>query len=172
MCPEPQLLVIIPPFRTVRNNAWGVLANPPRSRQDDNDDYCSACGGVGDLVCCENCSRSFHFECVDLGLDEKLPEEWFCNVCLSGRVSAKPSETRGPFGGLMGELDKINPQAYKLPHLVQGFFEGVKAGTEGDYEDLVAAAKPLRYVSHPCPSSAFPSPLACLREATSAYLSQ
>ncbi|KAK1457562.1 PHD-finger domain-containing protein [Colletotrichum cuscutae] len=112
--------------------------------QDENDDYCSACSGVGELVCCENCSRSFHFECVDLGLGDTLPEEWFCNVCFSSRYPTRVPEHKGPFGGLMNTLEKTNPRAYKLPQGVRVYFEGVKVGPEGEYEDVVVPAKPKK----------------------------
>ncbi|TDZ37226.1 Uncharacterized protein C8035_v007341 [Colletotrichum spinosum] len=118
--------------------------NGDPTNQDDNDDYCSACGGVGELVCCENCSRSFHFECVDLGLgDITLQEQWFCNVCFSNRYPARV-ESKGPFGGLLSSLEKTNPQAFKLPKPVQVYFEGVKVGTEGEYEELVPPTKPKK----------------------------
>ena len=35
----------------------------------ENDDYCAACGGNGKLLCCDGCTRSFHFKCVDLSPD-------------------------------------------------------------------------------------------------------
>ncbi|KAK2009796.1 PHD-finger domain-containing protein [Colletotrichum eremochloae] len=120
------------------------VANGGPTNQDENDDYCSACGGVGELVCCENCSRSFHFECVDLGLGDTLPEEWFCNVCFSNRYPTRVPEHRGPFGGLLNSLEKTNPQAFKLPQRVQLYFEGVKVGPEGEYEDIVVPTKPKK----------------------------
>ncbi|KAJ0320145.1 hypothetical protein Brms1b_003452 [Colletotrichum noveboracense] len=120
------------------------VANGGPTNQDENDDYCSACGGVGELVCCENCSRSFHFECVDLGLGNTLPEEWFCNVCFSTRYPTRVPEHKGPFGGLLNGLEKTNPQAFKLPRPVQLYFEGVKIGPEGEYEDVVVPTKPKK----------------------------
>ncbi|GKT46676.1 uncharacterized protein ColSpa_06857 [Colletotrichum spaethianum] len=120
------------------------IANGGPTNQDENDDYCSACGGVGELVCCENCSRSFHFECVDLGLGDTLPEEWFCNVCFSNRYPTRVPEHKGPFGGLLNSLEKTNPQAFKLPQRVQVYFEGVKVGPEGEYEDIVVPTKPKK----------------------------
>ncbi|OHE95475.1 PHD-finger domain-containing protein [Colletotrichum orchidophilum] len=121
-----------------------VNANGGPINQDENDDYCSACSGVGELVCCENCSRSFHFECVDLGLGDTLPEEWFCNVCFSSRYPTRVPEHKGPFGGLMNTLEKTNPRAYKLPQGVRVYFESVKVGPEGEYEDVVVPAKPKK----------------------------
>ncbi|KAI8275429.1 hypothetical protein K4K56_001388 [Colletotrichum sp. SAR 10_98] len=120
------------------------VANGGPTNQDENDDYCSACGGVGELVCCENCSRSFHFECVDLGLGDTLPEEWFCNVCFSTRYPTRVPEHKGPFGGLLNGLEKTNPRAFKLPRPVQLYFEGVKIGPEGEYEDVVVPTKPKK----------------------------
>ncbi|RNJ52828.1 hypothetical protein D7B24_002845 [Verticillium nonalfalfae] len=103
---------------------------------DDNDDYCSACGGVGELVCCEHCSRSFHFECVDLLVDEPLPDEWFCQRCIGTRFPTRSSDKRpGHFGALLAVLDKTNPGAFELPQHIQTYFENVRAGPQGDYEE-------------------------------------
>lgn len=110
--------------------------------QDENDDYCSACGGVGELVCCENCPRSFHFGCVDLGQSDTTPDEWFCNLCFSTRYPTRIPEHKGAFGGLLNGLEKTNPQAFKLPREVQLYFEGVKIGADGEYEDVVVPSKP------------------------------
>lgn len=51
-------------------------------------------------------------------------------------------EHKGPFGGLMNTLEKTNPRAYKLPQGVRVYFEGVKVGPEGEYEDVVVPSKP------------------------------
>lgn len=103
--------------------------------KDDNDDYCSSCGGNGDLVCCDGCTRSFHFKCVDPPIDEgKLPDEWFCNICLNSRIP--PSEPAGSFGALLVKLDGKNPSAFHLPKDIREYFENVKTGTEGEYEEV------------------------------------
>ncbi|ROT35905.1 hypothetical protein SODALDRAFT_53895 [Sodiomyces alkalinus F11] len=118
-----------------------TAANGVPSNTDENDDYCSACGNVGDLVCCEGCTSSFHFECVDLGQGDELPPEWFCYPCRSKTEVAR--EQGGPFGQLLSRLDRTNPQAFKLPNRIQGYFDGVKVGVDGDYEEIVAA-KPAK----------------------------
>lgn len=115
--------------------------------QDDNDDYCASCGGNGDLVCCDGCTRSFHFKCVDPPMDEdqgSLPKEWFCNICQSSKRPGDFPERDGSFALLLERLDRKNPSAYRLPGDVREYFDGVKTGPDGEYEELVAAAKTSR----------------------------
>ena len=104
--------------------------------QDDNDDYCSSCGGNGDLVCCDGCTRSFHFRCVDPPIIEgALPDEWFCNTCLTARLPRGKEEENGTFGSLLANLERKNPSAFHLPKLIREYFVDVKTGAEGEYED-------------------------------------
>lgn len=47
--------------------------------EDCYDNTCLYCGEVGDLICCDGCTRVFHLscakmECVPVGI-------WFCNFC-------------------------------------------------------------------------------------------
>lgn len=109
--------------------------------QDDNDDYCSACGGNGDLVCCDGCTRSFHFKCIDPPMIEgALPESsWFCNICESRSKPQVLEDAVGSFGVLLSHLQRKNPSAFHLPKHVREYFENVKTGTEGEYEE---AAQP------------------------------
>ena len=110
--------------------------------QDDNDDYCSACGGNGDLVCCDGCTRSFHFKCVDPPIIEgALPDEWFCNHCISRRPGARDDPIPGIFGPLIISLDEKNPSAFHLPKPIREYFENVKTGEEGEYQEA-GATKP------------------------------
>jgi PHD-finger len=54
------------------------------SPPDGNDDDCAACGGSGFLICCDSCSRSFHFTCCDPPLDkDEDPDVFNCHVCLA-----------------------------------------------------------------------------------------
>jgi hypothetical protein len=103
----------------------------------DNDEYCSACGNAGDVLCCDGCPRSFHFECVDMTQNE-LPDEWFCNECLFRRYPRRLPVHRGVFGGALNNLEKSNPRAFSLPKKLQNRFEGVKAGPDGDYDEVVS----------------------------------
>ncbi|KAI9826312.1 MAG: hypothetical protein M1832_000229 [Thelocarpon impressellum] len=105
--------------------------------EDDNEDFCSACGGNGDLLCCDGCDRSFHFTCLDPPMDkDHLPETWFCFVCAAAR-DPQPRLPRGLFAGLLGHLERKNPVAYNLPADIREYFEGVKTGDEGEYEEAV-----------------------------------
>jgi hypothetical protein len=54
-----------------------------------NNDYCSACKGIGRFLCCDGCPRSFHFMCLEPPLEvDQLPEEdeWFCKQCVAKRI--------------------------------------------------------------------------------------
>ncbi|CAA2963860.1 increased dna methylation 1 [Olea europaea subsp. europaea] len=55
------------------------LSKERRVSADENDDLCSICFDYGDLICCDNCPRSFHAECVSL---PSIPQEsWYCKYC-------------------------------------------------------------------------------------------
>ena len=113
--------------------------------QDDNDDYCSSCGGNGELVCCDGCTRSFHFNCVDpIIRQDDMPVEWFCNVCRASRSTAPAQHYSGAFALLLEKLDSKNSSAFRLPASVREYFEGVRTGVDGEYEEIVAATKPPR----------------------------
>ncbi|KAL7626833.1 hypothetical protein AAE478_003607 [Parahypoxylon ruwenzoriense] len=109
--------------------------------QDDNDDSCYACGGNGDLVCCDGCTYSFHFLCIDPPMDEgHMPDEWYCNECKQ-RFSPPFSEHRGVFRSLLTAFERKNPRAFRLSEDVRDCFEGVRTGPEGEYEEI-APPKP------------------------------
>lgn len=100
----------------------------------DNNDFCSACGGSGYLLCCDGCDRSFHFTCLDppFNQSEHYESRWFCAAC-----EAKRGSSRGPVDGLFAPLNVVleqsNPTAFRLPEYVQRFFEGTSAGPDGEY---------------------------------------
>lgn len=110
----------------------------------DNDDYCAACGGNGRLLCCDGCTRSFHFKCVDLPSDPASleGEEWYCFECQAQEIPRSNNEEDGLFGSLMAILERKNPSAFHLPKGIREFFENVKTGTEGEYEEGVVGQKP------------------------------
>ncbi len=92
-------------------------------------------------MCCDGCTRSFHFRCVDPPLQEegRLPDEWYCNVCLSGRRPMDMPLHSGVFGALMNNLEKKNSSAFRLPDHVRDYFDGVKTGADGEYEEVAAS---------------------------------
>lgn len=103
-----------------------------------NDDNCASCGGQGQLYCCDGCHRALHPICIDPPIFDE-PDEFYCNVCSSQRLVAPPAPDKfvGPFVNLMDRMDSQNSSTFKLPVSVQGLFEGVKTGAEGEYEDIV-----------------------------------
>ncbi|KAH0715406.1 uncharacterized protein [Solanum tuberosum] len=55
------------------------LSKERRSSAEENDDLCSICADGGDLLCCDNCPRAFHAECVCL---PSIPTgTWYCKYC-------------------------------------------------------------------------------------------
>ncbi|PHH58854.1 hypothetical protein CDD81_4265 [Ophiocordyceps australis] len=124
-----------------RAMAEATTGQATRDALCDNDEYCSACGNAGDVVCCDGCPRSFHFECVDMAPSNHLPDEWFCTECLVRRFPLRVPVHKGLFGSALNLLEKSNPRAFSLPPKLQTYFEGVRAGAHGDYEDT-ASSKP------------------------------
>ncbi|RAL60534.1 hypothetical protein DID88_009730 [Monilinia fructigena] len=84
----------------------------PSQQPTDNDDYCASCGGT------------------------LADEEWYCNACLAREVPQSEEET-GFFGHLLSDLERKNPSAFHLPKAIREYFENVKTGTEGEYEEGV-----------------------------------
>ncbi|KAI9832674.1 MAG: hypothetical protein M1819_004259 [Sarea resinae] len=118
-------------------NAGSSSLGYDENEESDNDDLCSACGGSGYLLCCDGCDRSFHLTCLDPPLDPKaLPESWFCYIC-EAKKSPPPKRPRGLFAALDANLEKKNPVAFHLPREIREYFEGVKTGEEGEYEEAV-----------------------------------
>ncbi|KAI9751417.1 MAG: hypothetical protein M4579_006082 [Chaenotheca gracillima] len=112
--------------------------------QDDNNDFCSACGGNGDLLCCDGCDRSFHFTCVDPPMDkDELPESWFCFACQARR-DPPPKMPRGLFAGMQSKIFFKNPACYALPSNIREHYEGVKTGDEGEYEEAMTSKPKTR----------------------------
>ncbi len=103
-------------------------------------------------MCCDGCTRSFHFKCVDPPVheDRELPDEWFCNVCVARRSPASLTRHSGLFGTLLNLMEKKNSSAFRLPSYVRDCFEGVKTGIDGEYEDAaLPGANRNRYVPWP-----------------------
>ncbi|KAL7923850.1 hypothetical protein ACQKWADRAFT_311650 [Trichoderma austrokoningii] len=123
--------------RSTGETPSAIISNgAPRDQGSDNDEYCSACGNTGDVVCCDGCPRSFHFECVDMVQSDHLPDEWFCNECNFRRHPSRLLVYKGVFASALIALERSNPRAFSLPKKTQTRFEGVKAGADGDYEEV------------------------------------
>jgi hypothetical protein len=71
--------------------------------------------------------------------DDALPENsWFCNICSSSRNPRQHDDESGAFGALLANLEKTNPSAFHLPKDIREFFEDVKTGPDGEYEEITA----------------------------------
>lgn len=106
-------------------------------QQGENSDSCSTCGGNGELLCCDGCPRSFHFSCFDPPMDKSHPPEgeWYCVSCQI-RYVPKARPTRGMFAVLKHDLRKRNPDSFELPPAIRDYYEGVKTGDGGEYEEV------------------------------------
>ncbi|KAF2147362.1 uncharacterized protein K452DRAFT_6258 [Aplosporella prunicola CBS 121167] len=111
--------------------------------RSENDDFCSACGFSGFLLCCDGCDRAFHLSCCDPPLT-RTPEggEWYCYKCTN-KNAAGQKDTRTIFSPLISVLNKRNMTVFALPKRIQEHFEGVTADSEGAYQEH-PEQKPLK----------------------------
>ncbi|KAK4936800.1 hypothetical protein LTR10_022389 [Elasticomyces elasticus] len=103
----------------------------------DNDEFCASCGGEGKLLCCDGCTNSFHHACLEPPLDaeQEVEGEWFCPQCVARRNKSTTRPT-GLLGLLLRQVGETIPRAFALPAEVRDYFEGVKTGEEGEYEEV------------------------------------
>lgn len=114
-----------------------ILTQDDDDQSSDNEDFCFACAGSGFLVCCDECDKAFHFTCFDPPLDqdsELLENAFLCKVCKKDKY--KPAKETTLFGPLHEILNNRNPTAFRLPPEVKFFFEDVREGPEGEYEEV------------------------------------
>ncbi|KAF2152490.1 hypothetical protein K461DRAFT_278720 [Myriangium duriaei CBS 260.36] len=120
-----------------RSGTMGSVAGVDAGEESDNNDYCNACGGTGDLLCCDGCTNSFHFTCVDPPLSPNSPElaqQWFCPSCIARR-QPPTRQPRGLFAQLLNGLEKRNPINFSLPESLRSYFAGVHTGKDGKFDD-------------------------------------
>ncbi len=77
-----------------------------------------------------------------------MPDEWFCNECVQ-RYYPPIGERKGAFGDLFHVLERKNPRAFGLPEEIREYFEGVRTGPDGEYEDSTPVAKPKYVIQFP-----------------------
>lgn len=137
------------PFET-RHSFPNLTSNADSLIQDENDDYCSSCGGNGVLVCCDGCTRAFHYKCIDPPMSEDaLPDSaWYCNVCDSKVNPPMVDDESGSFGLLLAHLHRKNPSAFHLPKDIREYFDNVKTGAEGEYEEPVQPKAKYVYLAN------------------------
>ena len=103
----------------------------------ENDEFCASCGGEGTLLCCDGCSNSLHHSCLEppLDPDQEVDGTWFCPQCLAKR-NKNVKESRGILGKVVGRVQDIIPKAFALPMEIRDYFEGVRTGESGEYEEF------------------------------------
>mmetsp|Transcript_24416 Transcript_24416/g.49980 ORF Transcript_24416/g.49980 Transcript_24416/m.49980 type:complete len:801 (+) Transcript_24416:95-2497(+) len=61
--------------------------------EDSHEDYCYICDDGGDLVCCDDCTKAYHAECLQVDLDS-LPDPWSCPKCTGELTNDRLKELR------------------------------------------------------------------------------
>ncbi|OQE15211.1 hypothetical protein PENFLA_c033G09103 [Penicillium flavigenum] len=116
---------------SVRFNDWTGGHEPrqmPNSIEPpENSDDCHQCGKGGDLLCCDTCINSYHFDCLDPPLDPKNPPqgEWHCPKC----------SIRNSFSTLIAHSKHYKKTEFQPPQDVKEHFDGVDEGVvfENEY---------------------------------------
>ena len=67
--------------------------------------------------------------------DELQNSEWFCPTCVAARNRDNPVAS-GLFGSIYRIVDESITRAYALPYNIREYFEGVRTGDEGEFEDI------------------------------------
>ncbi|KIX03776.1 uncharacterized protein Z518_07329 [Rhinocladiella mackenziei CBS 650.93] len=114
-----------------------TIGTGAESSAEDNDEFCASCGGEGKLLCCDGCPNSFHHACLEppLNPDEEVEGEWFCPRCVARRTKEAPRPS-GLLGLVIRRVDDTIPKAFALPLDIREYFEGVRTGDEGEYEEV------------------------------------
>ncbi|GFQ01017.1 chromodomain-helicase-DNA-binding protein 4 [Phtheirospermum japonicum] len=84
------------------------LSKTRKSNSAENDDLCSICEDGGVLLCCENCPRAFHSECV--GLSCPPQGTWYCKYCKNMFEKEKYAE-RDANAIAAGRVPGVDPLA-------------------------------------------------------------
>ncbi|ORY13294.1 hypothetical protein BCR34DRAFT_481188 [Clohesyomyces aquaticus] len=112
--------------------------NEPSSPLTDNDDYCAACKGTGEFLCCDGCPRSFHFLCCDPPRIDAPEGSFYCQECEARQKRVDDStEVFSPLSPLFKKLEATNTRSFALPAEIQNFFDGVAAREDGSYSEVV-----------------------------------
>lgn len=124
-----------PPCSVISEKLIDHQASPPL----ESDDYCSACKGQGEFVCCDNCPRVYHFLCCDPPRLEPPTGSFLCNECEAKENAAGAPVTDAfmPFGPLLKQLRITNTRAFTLPKDISDYFEGVSTRKDGSYGEEV-----------------------------------
>ncbi|KAK5050594.1 hypothetical protein LTR84_003876 [Exophiala bonariae] len=70
-----------------------------------------------------------------LNPDEEVDGEWYCPQCVARQTKGVPHPS-GLLGWVVRRVDDTIPKAFSLPSDVRQYFEGVRTGDEGEYEEF------------------------------------
>ncbi|KAF2760081.1 hypothetical protein EJ05DRAFT_483867 [Pseudovirgaria hyperparasitica] len=106
----------------------------------DDEEVCAACGGIGLLISCDKCTEWFHFTCAEPPVEEKDlegDENWWCSHCVMYEVRPPGADEprEGLFARLIDQMEWSKPMTFSLPERIREFFEDVKTGPDGEYEE-------------------------------------
>ncbi|KAH8917713.1 hypothetical protein BT69DRAFT_640259 [Atractiella rhizophila] len=125
------------PAKTGKSMTRGATdaAAPPVS---PNDEVCHACGESGKLICCDNCPKSYHFNCVDPPIEsvDDQTGDWYCNPCrvkIDGYVD--PDQGGEYFRPLLLDLQSRNPSIFRLPLETISSFNDIQSSARGTFLD-------------------------------------
>jgi hypothetical protein len=61
---------------------YGCLPSQSELESLENEDECGVCGREGDLLCCDECTSSYHTLCLGMTQASRIPEgKWVCPEC-------------------------------------------------------------------------------------------
>ena len=77
-----------------------------------------------------------HHACLEppLDPDDDINGEWYCPQCLARR-NKHPTDAPGFLGKVIRRVEDIIPKAFTLPSDVRSYFDGVRTGESGEYEE-------------------------------------
>jgi hypothetical protein len=127
---------------------------------DENIEECIQCMGIGNILCCERCPRSFHAECLPGINEDELPEEWICPRCTDdlseqdgdiksgSTVVKKLTEVYGLHNGETGFVDNVTILG-QLYEICEGLIKADFGSTFKDPVDLKLVPFYKKYVKRP-----------------------
>jgi hypothetical protein len=59
-----------------------MLMHIPSSRTENHDPFCTICQASGELIACDNCTRSFHLVCINMTHSDIPYGPWHCSSCM------------------------------------------------------------------------------------------